>query len=382
MPIVISVWVEQFFWAFVLCWAQVFILWCLNAIAIELENPFGQDPNDFDACHLQRVFNVEILLLLDPKAERVPELSTQSIMDGQKISQIVSQASLGGGGHAVDATLSSFGDMLAEIDVSRQTTMASSIRPSGASNRQSQPCQRAHGSAGWELHGSTGWEGINTDAAFSVADVDEDSLPLAPQVQLMLNVHDGNVTAATSSATESQQLSTLVSEPTDMYSLQSQPVGGAGGNTVIGSRCSESGRNSRTSRARLEGIAEDEVHLRGVGEDKVPMEVTRVEREEQGRQVQISPDVFHTMTPHGSVSQTMTPLASSLSASSGRESLVYLNDNEVSLEILVTSLLDPSRKARVRAELVRMFEEAGAVFSTDDINLQAATTSTQLSESR
>ena len=32
---------------------QVFILWSLNAIALEIENPFGFDANDIDAQAMQ-----------------------------------------------------------------------------------------------------------------------------------------------------------------------------------------------------------------------------------------------------------------------------------------------------------------------------------------
>ena len=41
------------------CWCsitllyEVFFFWCLNLIAIEIENPFGTDPNDLDGWDMQ-----------------------------------------------------------------------------------------------------------------------------------------------------------------------------------------------------------------------------------------------------------------------------------------------------------------------------------------
>jgi len=77
-PFVVCSWTTNPVWAAVLCFVQVFILWCLNTIAIEIENPFGMDPNDIDACSMQAEFNSHLTLLVDPETQRLPQLSQRA----------------------------------------------------------------------------------------------------------------------------------------------------------------------------------------------------------------------------------------------------------------------------------------------------------------
>lgn len=73
-PFVVCQWVTHPFWAFVFSFIQVFILWSLNMIAVELENPFGMDANDIDGLHMQEELNQHLLLLMRPYARRTPQL--------------------------------------------------------------------------------------------------------------------------------------------------------------------------------------------------------------------------------------------------------------------------------------------------------------------
>jgi len=73
-PFVMCQWVIKPWWAFILAFVQVFILWCLNCIAIEIENPFGMDDNDIDADKMQSDMNRNLMLLLQPQAQRMPRL--------------------------------------------------------------------------------------------------------------------------------------------------------------------------------------------------------------------------------------------------------------------------------------------------------------------
>jgi len=73
-PIIVSAWVGNMLWAFIFAFLQVFILWSLNAIAIEIENPFGLDANDIDAEQMQDQFNHSLCLLIHPSAMRTPAL--------------------------------------------------------------------------------------------------------------------------------------------------------------------------------------------------------------------------------------------------------------------------------------------------------------------
>lgn len=78
-PFVISQWIKQPWWAFIFGFVQVFILWALNFIAVELENPFGMDANDIDECHMQMEMNQHLLLLLRPSTRKTPTLSETAV---------------------------------------------------------------------------------------------------------------------------------------------------------------------------------------------------------------------------------------------------------------------------------------------------------------
>lgn len=77
-PFVTTQWVTFPVWAFIIVFIQVFILWSLNFIAVEIENPFGTDANDLDGRHMQREMNSHLLLLLQPATVRVPQLSSRA----------------------------------------------------------------------------------------------------------------------------------------------------------------------------------------------------------------------------------------------------------------------------------------------------------------
>jgi len=75
VPVITSQWVTNWIWAFIFTLIQVLVLWSLNLVALEIENPFGQDANDMDGGRMQEEINRHLLLLLDPATERTPRLS-------------------------------------------------------------------------------------------------------------------------------------------------------------------------------------------------------------------------------------------------------------------------------------------------------------------
>uniref|UniRef100_A0A7S4V4L9 Bestrophin homolog n=1 Tax=Alexandrium monilatum TaxID=311494 RepID=A0A7S4V4L9_9DINO len=79
VPFMVSQWVTQPFWALIFVFMQVFVLWSLNYLAEEIENPFGTDDNAIDGAHMQDEMNKHLLLLLHPKALRTPEISEKAI---------------------------------------------------------------------------------------------------------------------------------------------------------------------------------------------------------------------------------------------------------------------------------------------------------------
>eukprot|EP00747_Dinoflagellata_sp_TGD_P073280 gnl/TRDRNA2_/TRDRNA2_157825_c2_seq4.p1 gnl/TRDRNA2_/TRDRNA2_157825_c2~~gnl/TRDRNA2_/TRDRNA2_157825_c2_seq4.p1 ORF type:complete len:395 (+),score=63.87 gnl/TRDRNA2_/TRDRNA2_157825_c2_seq4:110-1294(+) len=80
-PFALSMWVGHWVWAFVFTVIQVFILWSLNFIAKEIENPFGEDANDLELAEFQRHLNEHLKLLLNPKTLATPSLSPKFVRD-------------------------------------------------------------------------------------------------------------------------------------------------------------------------------------------------------------------------------------------------------------------------------------------------------------
>lgn len=81
-PMVTMQWCSNPGLAAVFSFIQVFILWSLNNIAVEIEHPFGNDANDLDAAQMQLDMNMSLLLVLHPAATRAPHLSQQAQIDG------------------------------------------------------------------------------------------------------------------------------------------------------------------------------------------------------------------------------------------------------------------------------------------------------------
>jgi len=68
-------------WTFSFAFFSVMFLWCLNAVACELENPFGDDANDINAHDCQEAINRQLLLLLRPGSRCIPRLVHGAILD-------------------------------------------------------------------------------------------------------------------------------------------------------------------------------------------------------------------------------------------------------------------------------------------------------------
>lgn len=86
VPIVVSNWMTSTPWAILMTYMQVFTLWTLNFIAIELEEPFGMDWQDIDRRELQADFNRSVTILVTPQAMRTPSLSAEVSDDASSYS--------------------------------------------------------------------------------------------------------------------------------------------------------------------------------------------------------------------------------------------------------------------------------------------------------
>jgi len=84
-PIVITAWVDSATSAGCFCFVQVFILWALNTIAEEIEQPFGVDTNDLDAEFMQEEMNRHLSILVTQEAFRTPTLSERAVLDPKRL---------------------------------------------------------------------------------------------------------------------------------------------------------------------------------------------------------------------------------------------------------------------------------------------------------
>mmetsp|Transcript_54911 Transcript_54911/g.147011 ORF Transcript_54911/g.147011 Transcript_54911/m.147011 type:complete len:570 (-) Transcript_54911:44-1753(-) len=64
--------------AVVTCFFATFALWCLVYITMEIDQPFGEDPNDLPIRDMQKDFNQSLLTLMHRLAQRVPTYDSQN----------------------------------------------------------------------------------------------------------------------------------------------------------------------------------------------------------------------------------------------------------------------------------------------------------------
>ncbi|CAK0818197.1 unnamed protein product [Prorocentrum cordatum] len=127
-PFVTSSKMSDPWWACLLAFIQVFILWSLNYIAVEIEHPFGGDPNDIDSTGLQLDMNFNLLILLHPACERTPTLSSRAKIHGLvKLGRGASQG--------LDAGMRTYNQVLSKefVDADELQPGESSPRASAAS---------------------------------------------------------------------------------------------------------------------------------------------------------------------------------------------------------------------------------------------------------
>jgi len=72
---VCAVSVERIYWCGTISFIVVFSFWSINYIAVELEQPFGDDPNDLPLTEMQTDLNASLIGLLDERAQTPPKFS-------------------------------------------------------------------------------------------------------------------------------------------------------------------------------------------------------------------------------------------------------------------------------------------------------------------
>lgn len=80
-PAVVLFWTSNAYWAFISTFVCLIGIFSLELIATEIENPFGQDANDLPAMMFQEHINASLLMLLNPMAKHIPNLSITAKTD-------------------------------------------------------------------------------------------------------------------------------------------------------------------------------------------------------------------------------------------------------------------------------------------------------------
>merc|ERR1712039_1076259 len=119
-PVMISNLIESWPWACIFTFVPIFGMFSLNFVAIELENPFGDDDNDLPLLHFQKEMNNCLLMLLEDNADMVAGTSNRRcIRDFKKLHHIIQS------------------DIAEEDDCNNAPTAQGSRRLSAFDNRQS-----------------------------------------------------------------------------------------------------------------------------------------------------------------------------------------------------------------------------------------------------
>mmetsp|Transcript_5922 Transcript_5922/g.17692 ORF Transcript_5922/g.17692 Transcript_5922/m.17692 type:complete len:489 (-) Transcript_5922:60-1526(-) len=93
-PVIAAHWSSNVWAAAIFGFVQVFVLWSLNSISVEIEHPFGDDANDLETSRMQYELNLCLLLMVHPAASRSPTLSKDAHIEnlvrmGRRASQSI-----------------------------------------------------------------------------------------------------------------------------------------------------------------------------------------------------------------------------------------------------------------------------------------------------
>jgi len=76
-PLIAAILLQSTTWAVAITFISVLGFWGTNYIAVEIESPFGDDPNDLPLVSIQQDFNASLWILLERQSQDVPVFSFQ-----------------------------------------------------------------------------------------------------------------------------------------------------------------------------------------------------------------------------------------------------------------------------------------------------------------
>jgi len=191
--------VERSFWAGILSFIVTFSFWSINYIAVELEQPFGDDANDLPLHDMQEDMNKSLVALLDHRAQHPPEFafredhrrldrSTQDIEQifGEKqpiqrsVSRAASLVNLIVGGNQNGSTASHTSTTQSDVDAK-----PAPMPPVAIGQRQSEPAGLMVFTCAEDQTGTGSWPQVDKEAAAAPPAVVASSIAHAAKPPLM-----------------------------------------------------------------------------------------------------------------------------------------------------------------------------------------------------
>lgn len=81
MPLLASQLVPSVFWCGTVCFLVTLVLWSLLYIAIQIDQPFGDDPTDLPVKDYMKQFNQSLLMMMRPEAQLPPKFEPEALDD-------------------------------------------------------------------------------------------------------------------------------------------------------------------------------------------------------------------------------------------------------------------------------------------------------------
>ncbi|CAK0893286.1 unnamed protein product [Prorocentrum cordatum] len=92
-PFVVCTWSDSPYYCFTATFVSLVCMRGLEMIAVELENPFGTDPNDLPLAALHAAVNRDLTLLVNPQAWQVPQLVDKALVNYDDLSLSLNSSS-------------------------------------------------------------------------------------------------------------------------------------------------------------------------------------------------------------------------------------------------------------------------------------------------
>merc|ERR1712007_144705 len=79
---------QTWYWAALLSALTTFSVWSIHLISIELEMPFGDDPDDLPLYEMQQSMNESLKTLLEPQAQTPPAFKVERSDLGSTVQKV------------------------------------------------------------------------------------------------------------------------------------------------------------------------------------------------------------------------------------------------------------------------------------------------------